>query len=197
MEELPQENIIEFSDLEEVARLARARGEERPHDRRFTWGEPEDRPEIGTLQDKTREIARFVLIGWSTNAIADFLGFSKELIQQVRRSSLFRKYVDELQEKRDQSAIDFKADLERLIPEAIESYERVLSGTEGTPALRVKVAGEVLDRSGLGPVRQSVVQNFNARLTMQDIEEIRTRAEESRRRRNAILTNAEPVDSDS
>lgn len=182
-------NVIDVSEVATI--LARAE-ETRPADMRAT-SEP-NVVEIKHLQDRTKEIARLALIGWSSEAIADFLGISRETVKQIRGSSLFRKHVDELQERRDESAIDVRRDMDLLIPHAIDTYERVLAGEEGTPSLRVKVAGEVLDRTGYAPVKQVNVHSTTTKMTLEDIAEIRRRAEDSRKAREAIQVNASPVD---
>lgn len=167
---------------EEAVNAAHAMGADRPWDKRLVKRDP-TQVEVSAIQDKTREIARLAMIGWSTKAIAEFIGMDAPHVSAIRHSSLFRSIIDELQAKRDEAAIDFRQDLERLIPEAINTYEEVLTGPQAPPSLRVKVAGEVLDRSGFAPVRQSIIQSVNTKLSMEDIADIRNRAEEARRRR--------------
>jgi hypothetical protein len=171
-----------ITSWEDAVNAAHAAGADRPWDKRLAKSDP-SKVEVSAIQDKTREIARLAMIGWSTKAIAEFIGMDPQQVSAIRHSSLFRSIIDELQEKRDESAIDFRQDLERLIPEAINTYEEVLTGPQAPPSLRVKVAGEVLDRSGFAPVRQSIIQSVNTRLSMEDIADIRNRAEEARRRR--------------
>lgn len=179
-----------MDNLEEVVQAAQEAAAQRPWDKRLYKTDPE-KFEVSAIQDRTREIARLVMIGWSTKAISEFIGIREDQVTAIKQSTIFRRLVDELQEKRDEAAIDYRQDIERLIPEAIDSYERVLAGEEGTPSLRVKVAGEVLDRTGFAPVKHSVVQNVNTRLSLQDIEEIRARAEQARRLRdNSIEVEA-------
>lgn len=147
---------------------------------------PPAKHQIQNIQDKTREIARYAMIGASNESIAKKLGMCRQQISAIRNSSIFRRYMDELHAMRDQAFIDNTRELEQLIPQAIDSYREVLEKKAGNDALRVKVAGEVLDRSGISEVRRSVVQRANIHLSMDDIAEIRRRAEENRKRREAI-----------
>jgi len=152
------------------------------------------RYQVQSIQDRTREMSRLTLLGLSNKAIAERLQISKRQVAAIRNSSLFRQYVDELNALRDQAFIDNTEELEQLIPYAIDTYREVLEKQEGTPTLRVKVAGQVLDRTGLSAIQRSVVQKADLHLTAQDLLEIRERAQATKKRQQeAIDVVAQPV----
>lgn len=136
---------------------------------------------ITTIQDRTREVARLLLLGLSVGAVADELGLTPEHVTDIKNSAIFRKHLDDLQEKRDASFVEHKRELDRLVGPAIASYEAVLrdgevDGKAVTPALKIKAAGDVLDRTGYGAVRKAAIHSTNTTLTLDDIDEIRKRA---------------------
>lgn len=145
------------------------------------------RYQVQSIQDRTREMARLVMLGISNKAIAERLSISKRQVAAIRNSSLFRQYVDELNALRDQAFIDNTEELEQLIPYAIDTYREVLEKQEGTPTLRVKVAGQVLDRTGLSAIQRSVVQKADLHLTAQDLLEIRERATAIKQRQQGAI----------
>lgn len=98
-----------------------------------------------------------------------------------------------MQGARDAYTIDIARDIREFAPKALDLLKEILQG-EGTsgqlasPALKVSVAKDLLDRAGYAPIKSIDVRSVHAHLTKEDIEEMKKRAFEGS---NAPLVRAE------
>lgn len=138
--------------------------------------------QVGQLWERHKEIARLILLGYKNSEIAERLGVSKAMVGYTRNSPMVKEKIRMMEGARDASTIDIAKDIKMKAPKALKVLEEVLNGEPGTlgelasPALRVKVASEWLDRAGF-PAR-GASQNFHlhAHFTAEEIEELKRRA---------------------
>ena len=109
---------------------------------------------IQSLGPRNRALARWVANGnVDPKSLSERFGITATRVLQVLRSPLFQAEVKRLQDRLEESAIDAKAELDALLPRAVEIVAEDLFEQEKS-SKRTKVAFDVLDRTGNAP-RQS------------------------------------------
>lgn len=140
--------------------------------------------EVQDLQQRHREMIRLKVQGLKNKEIAEVLGVTPENVHQVLNSSLCREHIEALQAARDEAVADAQIELAQLLPKAVEHYRDVLED-RADPAAKTKVAGEVLDRTGLGKVTK--VESFNTRVDVAELAAIKERSLAAARERGVII----------
>jgi hypothetical protein len=83
--------------------------------------------------------------------------------------------LDNLQLSRDSAVKDLSQQIKEAAPEAFQVLLSLMRDDANSPrALRAKIAMDNLDRAGLSPVKK--VANFDALLTLEEIESLKERA---------------------
>jgi len=117
----------------------------------------------------------------SNKEIAAELGVTDVNVSNVLSSPLAMEKLEEFRERRTDIVLQATRELDELLPSAVEAYRDVLEKrVQTTPIQRVKVASEVLDRTGLGKVTK--VENRTARVTFSGDELARMRERAMARR---------------
>jgi uncharacterized protein YerC len=131
--------------------------------------------QIKAIQDNHREILRRLALGQSAKQIAGDLGCTTAVVSYVKNSRLGRGELDNLQLSRDSAVKDLSQQIKEAAPEAFQVLLSLMRDDANTPrALRAKIAMDNLDRAGLSPVKK--VANFDALLTLEEIESLKERA---------------------
>ena len=142
------------------------------------------------LWARHHEIKRRLLLGQSNKQIAEALGIHPQTVSWVRNSPVMQKALKELNQKRDEAAVDLKNQIMELAPLAIKHYRRCLEDETNevySTTQQLKIAGDVLDRSGLSPKQVNRHEHLHAYLNAADIEEIKRRALEDSKK-SGLLT---------
>jgi hypothetical protein len=165
----------------------------RPPDRRFHSDAPRKTWQVSKIWDTHAEIIRRVTLGQKSSHIAESMGLTPAQVSNVRNSPIIQERLAVMQGARDAYTIDIARDIREFAPKALDLLKEILQG-EGTsgqlasPALKVSVAKDLLDRAGYAPIKSIDVRSVHAHLTKEDIEEMKKRAFEGS---NAPLVRAE------
>lgn len=118
---------------------------------------------IQKVRARGREVCRRLLAGEKPKDIAQDMGYASgmTLASTVHNSRHMQEYINELTERADEDVIHLRNRIGRMIPLALDYYDRVLSGAEDSDIShgdKIKVAESVLKKGGLPDVqRQEVV----------------------------------------
>lgn len=129
------------------------------------------------LKARHERILELASLGASNIAIADELGITSQTVCNVLRSSIGRARLSELNQEREARFHARQERLDELADNALSVYEDVFLGHEPLePKEKVKLAGDILDRTGLPKTSRSEQTSVRATLTREQIEEINARA---------------------
>lgn len=125
-----------------------------------------------------REIIRMAVLGTLDNkTIAEAVGCARETVTMVLRDGPAAQQLQELQARRDDSAVDFAQQVRALVPEAIRVYEEIVLNRDMDPKVKLHAADQILDRGGLP--RQTAVSaavTVHRPVSEEEIAEIRAAA---------------------
>lgn len=150
---------------------------------------------IQDVQEQHREIIRHRILGWKPGRIAEHLGCTYQHVYRVLDTPIVKNEVARLSGRRDDVFVEIKTRIDELLPEAVDTFERVLSQRPMTVAeqrLQVDVAKDVLDRRG--PEKRSTVAVANT-LSLEDLDEIRSRSDAIKIQHEEISDAADSSDS--
>ena len=146
--------------------------------RRLIDGAPRRIPGVGEMTELHHEICRHVLLGMKNVDIAKKLGCTPQTVSNTRNSPIVKRRIRELQNMRDQGAVNFAAEVQARAGRAFEIVDEALNDEVGEVplAMRLKEANNILDRvervEGIG----SRNVHLHAHLTAEDIERLKERA---------------------
>lgn len=158
---------------------------------------PETAYEVKELQAQHREIIRLRVLGNNVKEIAARMEMSDNMVSIVLNSQVAKEHMARLQGERDEQAVDMNERLIEMSQEALTLHARIMRGEEidgATPSisLRAKVAGEVMDRGGFGRSSSVDVKSTNMHISAKELEEIKERAAERKRRRDEAIEVSKP-----
>lgn len=132
---------------------------------------------VQRLNDVHKEIIRLRVQGVSIEDIANAVGYEPCSIRHILKSPIVRNEINRLHSLRDFSAVEATARLDGLVDKAISVYEEVVNGeVEVSPADQVRVANEILDRTGFGRVSKVEGNHRVSVLTAADVMAIKEEA---------------------
>lgn len=142
------------------------------------------------LWEVHKEIARLQISGMRPVEISKRLGYTQAWLSTIMCSPVYVKYLAGLSERADDNAIDIKKRIQEGAETGVMELLKVLKGEgqyapgSGTvsPALRVKVAQDFLDRNGNAKITK--VESSNT-VTVLDA----TRIQELKDKRMHLLQN--------
>jgi hypothetical protein len=154
---------------------------DRPADRRFVSEAPRKTWQVSKIWDQHEEIIRRITLGQKNTEIAQSMDMSEQQISNIRNSPIIQERLSVMKGARDAYTIDLARDIREFAPKALDLLKEIINGEMqlASPALKAKVAVDILDRAGYAPVRNVNVQSVHAHLTKDDIEEMKRRAFES------------------
>ena len=166
----------------------------RPRDRRLVMDKPRKTWQVSRIWDRHAEIIRRKAVGQSNVQISDSLGISQMQVSNVVNSPIVKDQLAVMQGARDAYTIDLAREIREYAPKCLDLLKEIIAGEKrgelSSPALKAKVAVEVLDRAGYAPVRNINLQSVHAHLTKDDIEALKRRALTDS---NAPIVDAEVV----
>lgn len=128
------------------------------------------------LQERHREIARLLYLGYSNQKIAEMVGMAETSISQIKNSDLMKAHLRAMQERSDEGAMAVLDEFHRLSPIAVGVFREVMSNTAAKHRDRMSAASEILDRAGYGAVKKVDSHQVVTHLTKDDIDAIKQRA---------------------
>ena len=154
---------------------------DRPRDRRTRPDKPRRTWQVSKIWDSHEEIIRRLTLGQKNTEIAQNMGISSAQVSNVRNSPIIQDKLAIMQGARDAYTLDIAKDIREFAPKALEVLKAIVNGDDSSglpvgPALKARVASDLLDRAGYAPVRNVNVQSAHVHLTRDDIEELKRRA---------------------
>lgn len=156
--------------------------ESRPgRDKRFKPDAPKKTWQVAKIWDQHEEVIRRITLGQKNVEIAESMKLSPTQVSNIRNSPIIQDRLAIMKGARDAYTLDVAQDIREFAPIALNILKALCQGTDGSglpvsPALKAKVATDLLDRAGHAPTRQISVQSVHAHLTKDDIEELKRRA---------------------
>lgn len=114
--------------------------------------------QLSKLKMRHHEIARMAALGYAPQDIASNLGLNVQSVRQMLNgSTLLKAQVSALSDRRDLSVQDVRKDIEKLIPDALNALEEIVTNASSQvpDAVRFKAASHILAVHGIAPVTQS------------------------------------------
>lgn len=125
---------------------------------------------VHTLREIHHEICRLAVTGMKPSVIASELGVGKAVVEYTLQSPLGRYKVTELRTQRDKEASSIAERITAVAGRAMDYLEKVVDGEEAAHVgLRVKVAGDFLDRAGHAKVSRNMNLNINTGLDEKEL----------------------------
>ena len=129
--------------------------------------------QIQGIWDTHHEILRRLLLGNKSKDIAEDLGVTEAVVSYTKNSHLVQRQLEVMRGARDKEVLDASIEIKRLIPKALAIYEEALENEDHPFHIRLRAAGDLLDRE---VPRKTRVEGVHALLSREDIEEIKNRA---------------------
>lgn len=144
--------------------------------------------EVQQLQARHREVIRLKMLGEDNKTIAARVGIGPQMVSMILNSQVAVNHMEKLQGQRDEQTVDMTERLIELSQEALDLHEKIVKGEEidgktAPLALRARVAGEIMDRGGFGRSSNVNIKSENMHVTASDLDKIKERALERKRRR--------------
>lgn len=142
--------------------------------RRVPLEERQKQNTLVTIQDKHREIVRLSLLGLSHKEIAERVGMTTQAISICLNSPIVIELRKALQQKEDERVLETRRALTNLLPEVTEIYKKLLQ--EGAPVTAMeqfKVAGDILDRTGIIKEKGVQTKSVSTHITTADLVNLR------------------------
>lgn len=143
------------------------------------------RYEVQEMWQLHHEITRLALLGWKQAEIARKLSCTAATVSNVLNSRIVKDKLDMLRARRDASAVDVASAIQDLAPKAVSLMAMMIDVEEETgaakfpgitPNVQLAAARDLLDRAGYGAVKKLQTENVHAHLSMDEVEEIKSRA---------------------
>lgn len=116
------------------------------------------RRDTSRLHTRHRELMQRLVAGEPLASAARDLGFSMAAAKAVAKSPLFQKELQRMQTELTLHLYDAMAELKGLQPDAVDALRDVVN-LKANPALRLAAARQILDRTGVGTVKQVKVDH--------------------------------------
>jgi hypothetical protein len=152
----------------------------RVRDRRTHPDQPRKTWQVSRIWDKHAEIIRRKAVGQSNTQIAESMSMSQMQVSNVVNSPIVQERLAIMNGARDAYTIDLARDIREFAPKCLDLLKEIIGGESTTgqlasPALKARVAIDVLDRAGYSPVKSVNIQGVHAHLTREDIEQMKQR----------------------
>lgn len=131
--------------------------------------------DIKQLWQRNHEILRMALIGMKSTEISKVLNISPVTVSSTINSDLGRKKLSLLREKRDKDIIDVAAEVTKMLPKALETYEKILDGEEISKIRKETADTLVMDIGGYRAPAKVQSESAHLYLNIDDIEELKKR----------------------
>ena len=132
--------------------------------------------QILNIQDSHRAIIRDLAKGIKSVDIAEKHHVSRALVSMVKRSTLTRARIDAMHDILDMNSTNIQNNIRGFAPQALSLLSEVLQNDDAPLSTRVDVAQDLLDRGGFSAPKRTENFNITARLSIEQIDEIKKRA---------------------
>lgn len=132
------------------------------------------------LWERHKEVARLLISGMRPVDIARKLGYTQAWLSTMMNSPVFKDYVNKLSERKDEGAIDIRAQIAEGAQVGVSELLKILKGediyAEGVSVQqRIKVAQDFLDRDGHAKITKVQTQSVVTVLNEDRIEQLKAR----------------------
>ncbi len=131
--------------------------------------------DIKSLWQRNHEILRLALFTPKHNEIARILGITEATVSNTLNSELGRAKLSMMRLKRDEDSIDVMKEVGRLLPKAIDTYEKILDGENMTPLQKATADTLTMDIGGYRAPTKIQSRGTQLHLTASEIAEFVTR----------------------
>jgi len=131
--------------------------------------------DIKQLWQRNHEILRMALVGMKPKDIANILGIHVQTVSNTMNSELGRKKLSSLREKRDGDIVDVAMEVTKMLPKALETYEKILDGKEVSKIQKETADTLVMDIGGHRAPTKVQSESAHLHLTQEDIKEFKER----------------------
>lgn len=131
--------------------------------------------DIKQLWQRNHEIIRMALVGMDGVDIARVLGISAATVSNTLNSELGRKKLSDLRKKRDGDIVDVAVEVTKMLPKALETYEKILDGKEVSKIQKETADTLVMDIGGHRAPTKIQSKSAHLYLTPEDIKEFKER----------------------
>jgi predicted transcriptional regulator len=169
--------------------------ERRPDKRR----KDEDRKtyNVKQLWQHTHEILRLALLGMKAGHIAKLLGLHRSTVSATLNSDLGMKKLSAMRRERDQGTIDIVEEVQKLFPQAVETYKKIMEDEKAAPGLKKEVADTlIMDIGGHRAPKQVEGKFVSAHLTSPEIEAIKKRGRLAAKSQGKLVEDTEVPDAE-
>jgi DNA-binding CsgD family transcriptional regulator len=147
--------------------------EMREEDRRRVPVEERKSYDIKQLWQRSHEILYLSLLGLKNTEIAIQLNITEATVSHTINSELGMKKLSEMRRERDEAAMDVAKEVDMLLPLAINTYRKILSGEDVTKLQKETADTLVMDIKGnRAPAK---IESAHLYLTKSDIDELKKR----------------------
>lgn len=131
------------------------------------------------LWSRQKEILRLFASGlYTQRQIAKMLNVSAQTINNIVCSTLGKQTLEMLEGAADYNAVDLLAKMKALAPIALAVQENLMLSESTRPRLQNDIANKMLDRAGYAAPTRNINFNVNAGLSFEELEAIKSRAQE-------------------
>jgi len=131
--------------------------------------------DIQQLWQRTHEIIGLVLLGVSAVEIAKSLNIHPQTVSNTINSELGKKKLSEMRRDRDKGFTDVAAEVAKLFPLAMDTYNRILEGEEKSKLQKETADTILMDIGGHRAPTKTQSESVHAFLNREDIEEFKKR----------------------
>jgi len=154
--------------------------------------------EVKELKANHLLIARYIVLGFKNEDIAEMVGVTPQTVSNIRSSTIVKEQVAMLGNQMDLTVTDVRKRFsEVLSPKAMAIIERALDEALKDPnipigALAIRVAQDALDRGGVSKVSEvhGKVLHGHTFLGLEDLNELKRRELEAIKERKGASTEA-------
>lgn len=143
--------------------------------------------DIKSLWQRNHEILRLALFTPKHKEIARILGITEATVSNTLNSELGRKKLSQMRLKRDEDTVDVMKEVAKLLPKALETYEKILDGDNITPLQKATADTLTMDLGGYRAPTKIQSRGTTLHLTPKEIEEFVTRGKAAARSAGMIV----------
>jgi hypothetical protein len=145
--------------------------------------------EVTQIQERHREIIRYLVMGKKNCEIAALMGVTSMMVSMVRNSKVVQAKLEALHRIRDTQAVQIHERIQNLQGVSIDVLEQALEDPNVPFMYKTKIAQDMLDRGGNCKVQKVQSTSVNTNIfTQADFEELKKRARE-----NGLLARPTPL----
>ena len=113
---------------------------------------------VKRIQQYHHEILRLTVLGVTPKRIAEHVGLSATTVDRILRSDLVKKRLEQLQVARTANTLSVTRRLVEMAPKALDVLEEALHDETSPIRDRVKVAQDLMDRSGNSKITRGRIE---------------------------------------